>query len=1788
MPDDASRPGLTLLSPPSRAPFDLPPAGSGSMAAVDPDPPTASEPMPEEEFMAVVDKMVKGGDDAVPKYAHTAWGFAGLGLRRDVFPRKQCIALLEQWWFDPFILLLIGANCITMIFVNDPVLKNMIEAMPKGGGVGDYYETAAPYYTSASRNLANMQPPGMPNPICHIDGSGPCSFADYIDLVFLILFAIEMAIKMCAQGLILHKNAYLRQGWNWLDFIVVVIGFLDMYTSGLPAVTTLRLVKTLRPLRSLQRIRGMRVLVQTILEAMPQMCNVIVVLMLVIVVFALLGCALFKGALRHTCHECSEWTFNTTTMESVCTGEWGSTGAICNAECEWDEDTVTPILPCKSLGNTTRQLESYAPGLYTYSCRAMQECRCEFDASASPGCEYRSNPNYGITSFDSMPWAMISLFQAISLEGWVDMMYALMDGHSAWVFVYFVGVVLFGAIIVINLFLAVLCDNFEMNNNEGLDEVEKEEAGDEVLAKEAATLKHSNPLRQACLNLCKNKYFDWFIQGCIIFNTLVMTAKYAPQPTGERILTMSIDTIAKWDYLPESYFLILMVCNLILTSIFTFESIVKIIGLGPKLFVKDYMNVFDFIVVALSIFEIIMDFLQRFGSGTFTFPLPLSVLRAFRAFRLFKLAKSVKSINTIIVVLGQSLVSVFYLLLLLLLIILIFCLLGMELFGGYYTRPEFNYTAIYFPNHFETNQLTWDGGDPSRYHFDDFFSAFLSIFVVLSGENWNEIMFDSHRATWDSNTGKIPYIPFALCYFLALFFIGNLLLFNLFIAILLSNFGDDEEEPEKPEAKQFIEWNFNGYLPAGAEKKAEGEDGKGDDEEEAAAYFPTDKDDMGGDKSLMIFGWDSPIRVMCAKLTTHWLFETIIVSLIVFSTILLVIDMPHLPLEHPMKVFIRMSNYAFAVIFLIEMLMKFIVHGLWRSRTPTKYVLSSPYFADPWNWLDAFIVVVSFVIFLFPTIKFLRAFRALRVLRLVNRYESLKITVMTLFASIPAMGALFLVSLLFFFIFGILGLELYGGKLGYCLDPDYAEEPFGSRVIPGISATGQNDYEECMSLSRYNISRRTTDGILFTDMADMFPDANPSWLEFSEFPQWSYPQWGNFDHIATSLMALFEISALEGWPDVMHSCMDTDADHYFVYPWRLSWYDSNPAQMYGAWNDDGSGVPMEMHQTQFVITGLFFVAWIFFGCFVVVNMTVGVVCDTFADIKDQNAGVLLMSDDSAEWVKTQKQVFATRPLVQSAPPVSAWRLNVYYMVNSTRFELLIMCIILANMLQMAFDFWEPASNNPNIASIKSVMKNLNLVFLITYIIEMLIKWIGKSLPVYFCNHWDQFDFILVCVSTFEVIMSNMGGSQGMPFPPTIIRVLRLFRVVRILRVIKTAKQLRTIFMTVWISMPQLTNIGLLMTLVIIIFQVIFSNLFAFVNYTPGYYDMWHDLRDVQSKANRTFTNPVTGLPDMAPGEALPWELPDYDSLYFFSDDRTNWGDALNRHANFAYFWTGILLLIRASTGEYFNGIMHDCHSYSWGWNRLTCCPECGPIVDGNSDAAGVLLTAEGKYVQLGLTIPSTGQVVNRVVPENSCGSTTSAWILFFLFQILMAYIVLSIMIGVILENFSNVGGNDKRINMDDLEEFREVWLKYDPHGTKMVPSHNLLAMLQQLRQPLGIANKQPALTRVEMLKHLAQVDIPDHDGYVRFVEVLTALSYEEYGRVQLEDCETTRKLQKMATKKMKFSTDHPVHDVHTTYLVSLLQSRWRGFAMRRRAESEEGGDQKVKSNQVAPAPPGSD
>uniref|UniRef100_A0A7S2IRG1 Ion transport domain-containing protein n=1 Tax=Haptolina brevifila TaxID=156173 RepID=A0A7S2IRG1_9EUKA len=1783
------------------------------------------------EFMDMVDQVARQVPD-VPesnKFTKRACLPGKWGLHRDHFPRRQCIAIVSDWRFDTLVLVLIGLNCITMTLFASPIVKNVLEYQFVGEAISSDDMAQKSLWASKHWTFQLLRPAYQ----CKLGDVAPCSIAQITDFIFLALFTVEMFLKLFAAGLWSGKKAYFKQGWNWLDFVVVTVGWLEFSFKGLPAINTIRLVKTLRPLRSMQRIRGLRVLVQSILDSLPQMGNVAVFLVFTIVLFGLFGHAFFKGRLRHAC-----WPMLDDGTPDL---DAGNTGHMCDAQCTWDEQTLELEGICKSLGNLTKHRESQdMQGIWSFTCFPGQECRCAESGEASAACNYLDNPNYGITSFDSLPWAMVSLFQAISLEGWVDMMYQVIDGGSdpgaLFVVFYFILLVLFGAIIVMNLFLAVLCDNFEMADKKA--DLEGIEAEDDVdaeiaLANMIQDLKHKNKLRQICLDLVKWKPFDYFIQGCILFNTLIMMMTYRPRP--ENNIVASISGSSRWDYLPYGYFWFLNSMNIILTLVFTVETVVKIIGLGPKIYRKDFMNMFDAFVVVFSVVEIGLDLNTRFNPGAATLPIPLSVLRAFRIFRLFKLVRSIDSLRRIISTLASSLRSVVYLALLLLLIILIFILLGMELFGGRYPHPEYNYTSYDFNvtwAELKIHDTSTDGG-PSRYNFDDFGSALLSIFVVLSGENWNEIMFDSHRASWDYDTTSAFPFPWAIVYFLFLFVIGNLLLFNLFIAILLSNFDDDDEEETEDANEASLSadsegfgkikkvepewtWSFGQYRATNPRDSAVRKSGTGDEtgssnaesnmiaeanekeDEEVVATFPATNAEGNYDKACKIFSWSNPIRRICAHTIMHRFFEPAVLALILLSTLTLIIDLPHMSQSSPLRLALYWINVVFTVLFTIEMLTKILASGFMKSKTPPQFALSQAYLRSGWNILDFIIVIISLISLGVPAAKQLRVFRAIRPMRLVSRYESLKITFQTLLKSIPAMGSLITVALLFFIIFGILGLELFGGKFGYCYDPMYdGYNEFGTlttdggRVIPGMKTVvengvtiDQNDYMECMSLPRYNLTRRTTDGILLMDIADLYPNADPNWLEFIEFPQWLYPQFGSFDDMSYALVLLFEVSALEGWPTVMHWAMDTDSKHMLIQPWRV---DTNPINWgdSGQWDADTMGaqpvvtMPTDSHVTSNIEAAVFFILWIIFGCFVIVNMTIGVVVDTFSRIKAENDGLLLMTEEAGDWVRTQKQVLAQRPLKAAEQPTSVWRLNFYYLVTSTKFEVLVMAIIMTNMVQMGLDWWEPAVNAPYMPTLKEAMSIINIFFFVIYAIEMLLKWVGIGLYQYFKNWWNCFDCILVIISLVDVCFSPPIGTSELPFPAAVLRVLRLFRVARILRIIKTAKQLRTIMMTVYISVPQLKNILVLIILIIIIVDMLLVGFFSHVNYTPGNND-FSDHTPTYDLARDTVS--------YQRGERY------YAEDWHFSGDGTNWGDMINKHANFQYFWTGLLTLVRSSTGESFNGIMQDLYGWQWGHNRMSCCMQCGPILDGD--------------IQAVMVIPSTNESrFNREEPLSSCGEAAPALIIYFLFQLVMAYIVLSIMIGIILENFANVGSETKKISLDDIEEFREVWLKYDPKGTFIVPSYNLLAILQQLKEPLGIQGKQTPMTRADMLKHLGKLDVPDHGGYIHFMETLTAVSNLEAG-VPVPQCETTNKMARAALNMPHLKKlDKPAHNALTNYLVSLLQSRWRGYAMRRKYDADESTyttaaelpadvtqqqpppyeglpSGKVKVNQVAPGP----
>ncbi len=76
-------------------------------------------------------------------------------------------------------------------------------------------------------------------------------------LVFTIFFTIECFFKIVAYGFAMHHNAYLRDGWNWLDLIVVIVGWIEQI-PGIPSFRGLRTLRILRPLRSINSIKSMR------------------------------------------------------------------------------------------------------------------------------------------------------------------------------------------------------------------------------------------------------------------------------------------------------------------------------------------------------------------------------------------------------------------------------------------------------------------------------------------------------------------------------------------------------------------------------------------------------------------------------------------------------------------------------------------------------------------------------------------------------------------------------------------------------------------------------------------------------------------------------------------------------------------------------------------------------------------------------------------------------------------------------------------------------------------------------------------------------------------------------------------------------------------------------------------------------------------------------------------------------------------------------------------------------------------------------------------------------------------------------------------------------------------------------------------------------------------------------------------------------------------------------------------------------------------------------------------
>ncbi|XP_063241050.1 sodium channel protein 60E-like [Bacillus rossius redtenbacheri] len=734
------------------------------------------------------------------------------------------------------------------------------------------------------------------------------------EYIFLAIYTAEMIIKSVAKGFILNKYTYLRNPWNWLDFVVITSGYatIGMEVGNLAGLRTFRV---LRALKTVSIMPGLKTIINALLHSFRQLAEVMTLTIFCLMVFALFALQVYMGELRNKC-------VRRVDGENVSHQDWHAW--------VWDEDNWLindhgePVL----CGNTT----------------GSRHCPQGFFCV-----QVGENPNHGYTSFDNFLWSMLTTFQLITLDYWENVYNMVLASCGPMSVVFFTVVVFFGSFYLINLMLAVVALSYEeeaeitqeerrkdltdhrddstfsfdpskihvkqlernkrkkldsrkgvlissysrkktrrrkrarggsgdkgepaaaagggarsrsatpsprpearpqtlavqpppaplktppnvlglplrgqllssrqpsSNNSENressLDDsgvVDDHEEGDltsEEVAHIPSAVQKVEPVTVAvgaseirvvkcngvspcqgnkqhmytlpsdylshivvlddlvdrncdkCTQCCvdyegwlrfqcglykvvRDPLFDLLITLCIVLNTMFLAMEHHG--------------------MSESVRQALDIGNKVFTSIFSLECFLKLLALSKEYFACGW-NIFDLIIVSASLLDLSFELVDG-----------LSVLRGLRLLRVLKLAQSWTTMKVLLSIIISTIGALGNLTFVLVIVIYIFAVIGMQLFSRDYTDDKF-------------------APDPvPRWNFNDFFHSFMMIFRILCGE-WIEPLWDCMRA--ESKEG--PETCFFI--FLPALVMGNFMVLNLFLALLLNSFNSEELKSKKEE-----------------------------------------------------------------------------------------------------------------------------------------------------------------------------------------------------------------------------------------------------------------------------------------------------------------------------------------------------------------------------------------------------------------------------------------------------------------------------------------------------------------------------------------------------------------------------------------------------------------------------------------------------------------------------------------------------------------------------------------------------------------------------------------------------------------------------------------------------------------------------------------------------------------------------------------------------------------------------------------------------------------------------
>ncbi|XP_049799603.1 voltage-dependent T-type calcium channel subunit alpha-1G [Schistocerca nitens] len=382
-------------------------------------------------------------------------------------------------------------------------------------------------------------------------------------------------------------------------------------------------------------------------------------------------------------------------------------------------------------------------------------------------------------NFDDLGKALMSLFVLSSRDGWVNIMYTGLDAvgvdqqpienYSEWRLLYFIAFILLVGFFVLNMFVGVVVENFHRCREEQEKEERVRRAAKRAKQMEKKRRKMHEPpyytnythSRLMIHNVVTSKYFDLAIAAVIGLNVVTMALEFYKMPK------------------PLEY--ALKIFNYFFTAVFILEAVMKLVALGFLLYFKDRWNQLDVIIVILSIVGIVLEEVEsKFIPIN---PTIIRVMRVLRIARVLKLLKMAKGIRALLDTVMQALPQVGNLGLLFFLLFFIFAALGVELFGR-----------------LECSEKRPCQGLGEHAHFSNFGMAFLTLFRVATGDNWNGIMKDTLREDCDNSADCVRNCcvstVIAPIFFVIFVLMAQFVLVNVVVAVLMKHLEESHKQME--------------------------------------------------------------------------------------------------------------------------------------------------------------------------------------------------------------------------------------------------------------------------------------------------------------------------------------------------------------------------------------------------------------------------------------------------------------------------------------------------------------------------------------------------------------------------------------------------------------------------------------------------------------------------------------------------------------------------------------------------------------------------------------------------------------------------------------------------------------------------------------------------------------------------------------------------------------------------------------------------------------------------------